>query len=225
MDVHLRMSELNTTHPPVQANKLRRVKQVQRLMWDLMEWRSQLLSGTLPSDEFKELKQKVTSKIDYGNKYDFLKKKHNPKQLSLTAVFCCLASLFTSKYSASSPFIFHTSLLPSASHHPSLLLQSIFYFPFFSSSFSRLSTEHLQSPASLRRILELDQVVRDEDGNILDPERASVISLFRAHEEATAKINERIKEEQVGKEMRRQCTGDQKNWNPGGGKSARRKVS
>ncbi|XP_040029481.2 dedicator of cytokinesis 2 [Gasterosteus aculeatus] len=95
------------------ANKLRRVKQVQRLMWDLMEWRSQLLSGTLPSDEFKELKQKVTSKIDYGNK-----------------------------------------------------------------------------------ILELDQVVRDEDGNILDPERASVISLFRAHEEATAKINERIKEEQ-----------------------------
>ncbi|XP_028271443.1 dedicator of cytokinesis 2 [Parambassis ranga] len=95
------------------ANKDMRVKQVQRLMWELMEWRSQLLSGTLPSDEFKELKQKVTSKIDYGNK-----------------------------------------------------------------------------------ILELDQVVRDEDGNILDPERASVISLFRAHEEATAKINDRIKEEQ-----------------------------
>uniref|UniRef100_A0A674PIG3 Dedicator of cytokinesis 2 n=1 Tax=Takifugu rubripes TaxID=31033 RepID=A0A674PIG3_TAKRU len=95
------------------ANKTERVKQVQRLMWELMEWRSQLLSGTLPSDEFKELKQKVTSKIDYGNK-----------------------------------------------------------------------------------ILELDQVVRDEDGNILDPERASVISLFRAHEEATVKINERIKEEQ-----------------------------
>lgn len=45
------------------------MKQVQGLMWELMEWRSQLLSGTLPSDEFKELKQKVTSKIDYGNKY------------------------------------------------------------------------------------------------------------------------------------------------------------
>lgn len=40
-------------------------------------------------------------------------------------------------------------------------------------------------------------VVRDADGNILDPERASVISLFRAHEDATAKITERIKEEQV----------------------------
>uniref|UniRef100_A0A8C7PXN9 Dedicator of cytokinesis 2 n=1 Tax=Oncorhynchus mykiss TaxID=8022 RepID=A0A8C7PXN9_ONCMY len=88
---------------------------VQRLMWDLMEWRSQLLSGTLPSDEFKELKQKVTSKIDYGNK-----------------------------------------------------------------------------------ILELDLVVRDVNGNMLDPENASVISLFRAHQDATTKINERIKEEQTG---------------------------
>lgn len=63
------VSESNTIHLPVQANKEMRVKQVQRLMWGLMEWRSQLLSGTLPSDEFKELKQKVTSKIDYGNKY------------------------------------------------------------------------------------------------------------------------------------------------------------
>uniref|UniRef100_A0A3Q3M374 Dedicator of cytokinesis 2 n=1 Tax=Labrus bergylta TaxID=56723 RepID=A0A3Q3M374_9LABR len=95
------------------ANKRNRVKQIMRLMCELMEWRSQLLSGTLPSDEFKELKQKVTSKIDYGNK-----------------------------------------------------------------------------------ILGLDQVVRDDDGNILEPEQASVISLFRAHEEATAKVNERIKEEQ-----------------------------
>uniref|UniRef100_A0A4W4F8J4 Dedicator of cytokinesis 2 n=1 Tax=Electrophorus electricus TaxID=8005 RepID=A0A4W4F8J4_ELEEL len=94
------------------ANKKERFSQVQRLMWDLIEWRSQLLSGTLPGDEFKELKQKVTSKIDYGNK-----------------------------------------------------------------------------------ILELDLVVRDGNGNILDPDNASVISLFRAHEEATATITERIKED------------------------------
>uniref|UniRef100_A0A8C6WZA6 Dedicator of cytokinesis 2 n=1 Tax=Neogobius melanostomus TaxID=47308 RepID=A0A8C6WZA6_9GOBI len=94
------------------SNKEVRVKQVQRLMWELMEWRSQLLSGTLPTDEYKELKQKITSKIDYGNK-----------------------------------------------------------------------------------ILELDLVVRDENDNILDPEKASVISLFRAHQDATATINERIKEE------------------------------
>ncbi|KTG38086.1 hypothetical protein cypCar_00012140, partial [Cyprinus carpio] len=101
-----------------QSSKKERFSQVQRLMWDLMEWRSQLLSGTLPSDEFKELNKKVTSKIDYGNK-----------------------------------------------------------------------------------ILELDVVVRDTDGNILDPEHASVISLFRAHEDATAKITERIKEEQSNVQM------------------------
>uniref|UniRef100_A0A8D2PTH8 Dedicator of cytokinesis 2 n=1 Tax=Zosterops lateralis melanops TaxID=1220523 RepID=A0A8D2PTH8_ZOSLA len=89
-----------------------RFQQVQSMMCDLMEWRSQLLSGTLPKDELKELKQKVTSKIDYGNK-----------------------------------------------------------------------------------VLELDLIVRDEDGNILDPDKTSVISLFHAHEEATNKITERIKEE------------------------------
>uniref|UniRef100_A0A8C3T2H6 Dedicator of cytokinesis 2 n=1 Tax=Chelydra serpentina TaxID=8475 RepID=A0A8C3T2H6_CHESE len=94
------------------ANKKERFRQVQSMMSDLMEWRSQLLSGTLPKDELKELKQKVTSKIDYGNK-----------------------------------------------------------------------------------ILELDLIVRDEDGNILDPDKTSVISLFHAHEEATNKITERIKEE------------------------------
>uniref|UniRef100_A0A8C4M0R0 Dedicator of cytokinesis 2 n=1 Tax=Equus asinus asinus TaxID=83772 RepID=A0A8C4M0R0_EQUAS len=96
------------------ASKQERFLQVQSMMYDLMEWRSQLLSGTLPKDELKELKQKVTSKIDYGNK-----------------------------------------------------------------------------------ILELDLIVRDEDGNILDPDTTSVISLFHAHEEATGKITERIKEEMV----------------------------
>lgn len=40
-------------------------------------------------------------------------------------------------------------------------------------------------------------IVRDEDGNILDPDTTSVISLFHAHEEATDKITERIKEEMV----------------------------
>ncbi|XP_069510411.1 dedicator of cytokinesis protein 2 isoform X2 [Ambystoma mexicanum] len=94
------------------SSKTEKFKQVRSMMYDLMEWRAQLLSGTLPKDELKELKQKVTSKIDYGNK-----------------------------------------------------------------------------------ILELDLIVRDEDGNILDPDKTSVISLFHAHEEATNKITERIKEE------------------------------
>ncbi|XP_058882191.1 dedicator of cytokinesis protein 1 isoform X1 [Acipenser ruthenus] len=90
---------------------------VRDLIYDLIEWRSQILSGTLPQDELQELKQKVTSKIDYGNKY-----------------------------------------------------------------------------------LDLDLVVRDEDGNILDPEQTSTISLFLAHETASKQIEERIQEEQSQKQ-------------------------
>uniref|UniRef100_A0AAQ6AIW6 Dedicator of cytokinesis 1 n=1 Tax=Amphiprion ocellaris TaxID=80972 RepID=A0AAQ6AIW6_AMPOC len=90
---------------------------VRDMIYDLIEWRSQILSGTLPQDELTELKQKVTSKIDYGNKY-----------------------------------------------------------------------------------LDLDLVVRDKDGNILDPELTSTISLFRAHEAASKQIEDRIQEEKSQKQ-------------------------
>ena len=39
------------------------------MIYDLIEWRSQILSGTLPQDEHMELKKKVTAKIDYGNRF------------------------------------------------------------------------------------------------------------------------------------------------------------
>uniref|UniRef100_A0A7N6F7I4 Dedicator of cytokinesis 1 n=1 Tax=Anabas testudineus TaxID=64144 RepID=A0A7N6F7I4_ANATE len=87
---------------------------VRDMIYDLIEWRSQILSGTLPQDELTELKQKVTSKIDYGNKY-----------------------------------------------------------------------------------LDLDLVVRDKDGNILDPQLTSTISLFTAHEAASKQIEDRIQEEKT----------------------------
>lgn len=47
------------------------------------------------------------------------------------------------------------------------------------------------------RILALDLVVRDEDENILDPDRTSVISLFQAHRRATQTLTQRIQEETV----------------------------
>ncbi len=50
------------------------------------------------------------------------------------------------------------------------------------------------------RYLDLDLVVRDKDGNILDPELTSTISLFRAHEAASKQIEDRIQEEKVGTE-------------------------
>lgn len=51
--------------------------------------------------------------------------------------------------------------------------------------------------SSCSRILDLDLVVRDEDGNILDPELTSTISLFRAHEVASKQVEERLQEEKV----------------------------
>lgn len=46
--------------------------------------------------------------------------------------------------------------------------------------------------------MDLDLVVRDKDGNILDPELTSTISLFRAHVVASKQIEDRIQEEKVG---------------------------
>ncbi|KAM4032257.1 LOW QUALITY PROTEIN: dedicator of cytokinesis protein 1 [Anomaloglossus baeobatrachus] len=90
---------------------------VRNMIFDLVEWRSQILSGTLPQDELKELKRKITARIDYGN-----------------------------------------------------------------------------------RILDLDLVVRDEHGNILDPEQTSTINLFQAHEIASKQVEERIQEEKSQKQ-------------------------
>lgn len=52
----------------LQAGQAERYRQVKQMMYELMERRSQLLSGTLPKDELLQLKKEVTSKIDYGNK-------------------------------------------------------------------------------------------------------------------------------------------------------------
>lgn len=40
---------------------------IQTMMLDLIDWRRQIMSGTLPADELKILKHKITSKIDQGN--------------------------------------------------------------------------------------------------------------------------------------------------------------
>ncbi|XP_004046849.2 dedicator of cytokinesis protein 5 isoform X1 [Gorilla gorilla gorilla] len=93
-------------------NKLTLFRQLQQMTYSLIEWRSQILSGTLPKDELAELKKKVTAKIDHGN-----------------------------------------------------------------------------------RMLGLDLVVRDDNGNILDPDETSTIALFKAHEVASKRIEEKIQEE------------------------------
>ncbi|KAM7021291.1 dedicator of cytokinesis protein 2-like [Passerculus sandwichensis] len=94
------------------AGQTERYGQVKRMMQELMEQRSQLLSGTLPKDQLLRLRKEVTGRMDYGNK-----------------------------------------------------------------------------------ILALDLVVRDEDENILDPDRTSVISLFQAHRRAAQTLSQRLQEE------------------------------
>ncbi|KAJ9596324.1 hypothetical protein L9F63_012657, partial [Diploptera punctata] len=40
---------------------------VRKVMRELLDWRRQLLTGTLTQDQMRELKLKITSKIDWGN--------------------------------------------------------------------------------------------------------------------------------------------------------------
>uniref|UniRef100_A0A3Q1AUR7 Dedicator of cytokinesis 5 n=1 Tax=Amphiprion ocellaris TaxID=80972 RepID=A0A3Q1AUR7_AMPOC len=50
------------------ANKSTLFRSVQQMAYSLIEYRSQIVSGTLPKDDLVELKKKVTAKIDYGNR-------------------------------------------------------------------------------------------------------------------------------------------------------------
>uniref|UniRef100_A0AAY4ECE3 Dedicator of cytokinesis 5 n=1 Tax=Denticeps clupeoides TaxID=299321 RepID=A0AAY4ECE3_9TELE len=43
-------------------------RNVQQMTYCLIEYRSQIVSGTLPKDDLVDLKKKVTAKIDYGNR-------------------------------------------------------------------------------------------------------------------------------------------------------------
>lgn len=79
------------------------------LMSDLMANRSKMLTGTLTLDELRELKQAVTSQIDFGN-----------------------------------------------------------------------------------NLLKLDMVVRDEQGNILNPDSTSVVQLYKQHELASQRIKKAV---------------------------------
>ena len=42
---------------------------MRNVMLDLIEFRKQLLSGTLTQDQAREAKRRLTRKIDWGNRY------------------------------------------------------------------------------------------------------------------------------------------------------------
>lgn len=71
------------------------------------------------------------------------------------------------------------------------------WFVLFVTSASYILCHFCPLICMLLRILGLDLVVRDDNGNILDPDETSTISLFKAHETASKRIDERIQEEKV----------------------------
>lgn len=42
---------------------------VRKAMMDVADWRKQLITGTLTSDQIAQLKLKITRKIDWGNRF------------------------------------------------------------------------------------------------------------------------------------------------------------
>uniref|UniRef100_A0A8C1PG78 Dedicator of cytokinesis 5 n=1 Tax=Cyprinus carpio TaxID=7962 RepID=A0A8C1PG78_CYPCA len=70
------VQELGTTlrewtqiwHKLYVSNKTTLFRNVQQMSYSLIEYRSQIVSGTLPNDDLVELRKKVAAKIDYGNR-------------------------------------------------------------------------------------------------------------------------------------------------------------
>uniref|UniRef100_A0A1A8G425 Dedicator of cytokinesis 5 n=1 Tax=Nothobranchius korthausae TaxID=1143690 RepID=A0A1A8G425_9TELE len=74
------------------ANKITLFRSVQQMAYSLIEYRSQIVSGTLPKDDLVELKKKVTAKIDYGNRILGLDLVEIEKLNNLPALFTDLSS-------------------------------------------------------------------------------------------------------------------------------------
>lgn len=53
---------------PLQLRETYKFETVGKVMRDLLEWRRQLVSGTLTHDQTRELKLKIIAKIDWGNR-------------------------------------------------------------------------------------------------------------------------------------------------------------
>jgi dedicator of cytokinesis protein 3 len=61
-------TRLRLTARPFQQREHYKFETVGKVMRDLLEWRRQLVSGTLTQDQTRELKMKIIAKIDWGNR-------------------------------------------------------------------------------------------------------------------------------------------------------------
>ncbi|CAG01025.1 unnamed protein product, partial [Tetraodon nigroviridis] len=225
---------------------------VRDMMYDLIEWRSQILSGTLPQDELTELKQRVTSKMDYGNNLfraheaaskqieDRIQEEKSQKQnidlsrqakfastpafalfVTLKNVVCkigedaeVLMSLYDpveSKFIRHGCIIWYLSFIAGDKREMFNSVRDMMYdliewrSQILSGTLPQDELTELKQRVTSKmdygnKYLDLDLVVRDKDGNILDPELTSTISLFRAHEAASKQIEDRIQEEKSQKQ-------------------------
>ncbi|KAG7274538.1 hypothetical protein CRUP_023915 [Coryphaenoides rupestris] len=176
------------------TSKITLFRTVQQMAYSLMEYRSQIVSGTLPKDDLVELKKKVTAKIDYGNRYECgpAVRAARPNIKAVRRDFTAALWKAPAAVCGNSETI-HWPRSSSLAHLPPPPRVPV-------------------TPCTLcsSRILGLDLVVRDEAGNTLDPDDTSTVSLFRAHEVASRSIDDRIQEEKArgtrlqNLEMRRQ---------------------
>nr|CAD7460978.1 unnamed protein product [Timema tahoe] len=59
---------VTSVHEPSQDRETYKFSTLSKVMRELLEWRRQLLTGTLTQDHMREFKLKITSKIDWGNR-------------------------------------------------------------------------------------------------------------------------------------------------------------
>ena len=78
----------------LQGNKNTLFRSVQQMAYSLIEYRSQIVSGTLPKDDLVELKKKVTTKIDYGNRWVETRDKSSRTGCVCVCVGVCVCVLF-----------------------------------------------------------------------------------------------------------------------------------
>nr|CAD7205374.1 unnamed protein product [Timema douglasi] len=185
---------------------------IQHRIYELIRYRSKILSGTLPVDELKEIKRLVTSKIDMGNKHgqQVSKFRHfQDRHGQQVSKFCHFQDKHEQQVSKFRHFRDrHGQQVSKFRHFRDRHEQQVSKFCYFQDRrgqqvskfhqykdvFRQVSKFRQDKELYVDTLLDLDMVVRDDQGNIMNPDVTSSIQLYYQHRLAT----ERIKRETSG---------------------------